>query len=168
MDQASIMEFDKKNPKHQTFSEALDVIAEKTPEFIKWYYYYIKLHIHDPINNIIIKKSEELEKDLEKNINRASFNTIFTSKADDQNAANVNAKGNIYIPNPNELATTIPLNLKGSEFIREKIKEIKGIENIKKNAPESSITTIIEQTNDSSESYEIYTLNQISKGLIRT
>ena len=56
----------------------------------------------------------------------------------------------------------------GIEFVRSKIKELKLDENVKnkENSQQNNIT-IIEEHNIYSESYELYTMDKISKGILR-
>jgi len=78
------------------------------------------------------------------------------------------ANGNIIIPSKTDVTKTIPLNTKGAQYIRDKIKEINYDKNIFKQSSKTNITTIIDQNIEQHESYEIYTLNHISKGILRT
>jgi hypothetical protein len=79
------------------------------------------------------------------------------------------AHGDIIIPNKQEMNKTIALDNRGIEFIRSKVKEIliPKQENIKENDDNTNIT-IIEEHNNYTDSYELYTMNQLSQGILRT
>lgn len=78
------------------------------------------------------------------------------------------AHGDIIIPNKSEMNKTIALDNRGIDFIRKKVKEIipPKDENTNQNNKGSNIT-IIEEHNNYIESYELYTMNQLSQGILR-
>lgn len=111
------------------------------------------------------KDKEEQDKEIKK---REEEEKAFEAKKYSTYNVIPNALGNIIFPNKTDVNKTIPLNTAGAEFIRKKIKEINFDQNKQKETPQSSIITIIEQKYEYQESYELYTMNQFSKGILRT
>lgn len=71
------------------------------------------------------------------------------------------------LPNRTDIKNIIPLDSIGREYIREQVKSIKIDESKKiKNKEGKSHITIIEENSVYGESYELYTMSQISKGIL--
>lgn len=77
------------------------------------------------------------------------------------------AKGDIVLPNKTDLTKTIPLNSIGAEYVRSRIKDIKAdYSKIDTNKEKNNIT-IIEEEAVYQDSYEIYTMDKIAKGILK-
>jgi hypothetical protein len=84
------------------------------------------------------------------------------------NSANKQRFAHGGIVAPKEINNVIPLNAIGREYIRSRISDIKIPEADKINKKEDAIRniTIIEETTIQHDSYELYTMSQIAKGIL--